>query len=365
MSAAETLDVVLCDITAESALVIRGAVTPFLEQVEGWEAKVALVDDPRVARASRLVLKAMRCDADKVRKGLKDESLKFGRSVDAAFNKFADRVQPLEATLLDIEQAAERAEAARINALEVERTKELAAYEVRLVGLGSMTAETYAQLLFNSRVGHEAKLEAGRKAEAERIAAENARLVEEARIRAENEKLKAEALAAAETARVEKERVEALAAEERKKAAAAAKAAAAKAKAERDAIEAAAKVERERLAVIAAEAQERTEKARAAAESQACMDRMARLEVEAQLKAVADAKRAADEAEVKRQADEAEAQRQASLAPDKEKLLALAMDLRATGTPALSTADGQAVIALLVTKLDRLAAWLEQEASVL
>ena len=194
--------------------------------------------------------------------------------------------------------------------------------------------------------------------------------------RAENEKLKQEALAAAEAARVEKERVEALAAEERKKAAAAAKAAAAKAKAERDAIEAKAKAEREaveaaekvkreRLAVLAAEAQERTEKARAAAESQANADRIARLEVEAQLKAVADAKRAADAAEAKRVADEAEAQRQAALAPDKEKLLGLAMQLRATGTPSLSTADGQAVIALLVTKLDRLASWLEQEASVL
>ena len=365
MSTAETLDVVLCDITAESALVIRGAVTPFLEQVEGWEAKVALVDDPKIARASRLVLKSMRCDAENLRVKLKEQSLQTARAIDAAFNKGYVRIKPLEEKLLAIEQAPERAEAARIAALEAVRAKELATYGVMLVGLGAMTEETYAQLLFNSRVGHEAKLEAARKAEAERIAAENARLVEEARIRAENEKLKAEALAAAEAARVEKERVEALAAEERKKVAAAAKAAAAKAKAELDAIEAAAKAERERLAVLAAEAQERTEKARAAAESQACMDRIARLEVEAQLKAVADAKRLADEAEAKRAADEVEAQRQAGLAPDKEKLLALAMELRETGMPALSTADGQAVVALLATKLDRLAAWLEQEASVL
>lgn len=358
MSAAETLDVVLCDITAESALVIRGAVTPFLEQVEGWEAKVALVDDPRVARASRLVLKGLRCDADKVRKGLKDESLRFGRSVDAAFNKFASRIEPLEATLLGIEQAAERAEAARINALNVERSKELAAYGVMLVGLGEMSAETYAQLLFNSRVGHEAKLEAARKAEADRIAAENARLVEEARMRAENEKLKAEAAAQAEAARVEKARVEALAAEERKKAAAAAKEAAAKAKAERDAIEAKAKAEADRLAVIANEQRERAEKARAAAESQANADRIARLEVEAKLKAVADA-------EAKRLADEAEAQRQAALAPDMEKLVRLAKLFRAFETPELATVSGRAVGALLETKLAKLAAWLEQEAQAL
>ena len=75
--------------------------------------------------------------------------------------------------------------------------------------------------------------------------------------------------------------------------------------------------------------------------------------------------RAAKEAEEKRIADEAEAQRQAALAPDKEKLLGLAIQLRATEVPTLSTEDGRAVTALLVTKLDRLASWLEQEASVL
>lgn len=369
MSAAETLDVVLCDITAESALVIRGAVTPFLEQVEGWEAKVALVDDPKIARASRLVLKGLRCDADKVRKGLKDESLRFGRSVDAAFNKFASRVEPLEDKLLEIEKAAERAEAARVAALEAERLKELAAYGVTLVGLGAMTEETYAQLLFNSRVGHEAKIEAARKAEAERIAAENARLAEEARMRAENERLKAEAAAAAEAARVEKERVEALAAEEKRKAAAAAKLAAAKAKAERDAIEAkakaereaaeaAARAERERLQALAEIERQKAETARLAAEAKAKEEREAREKVEAEL-------RAAKEAEAKRLEEEAEAQRQAALAPDKEKLLGLALCIRTFATPVLTTDDGKAVGALFETKIAKLAAWLEQEAQSL
>lgn len=366
---------------------------------------VSQVLDIKVARTYRLALRSVRTGADKLRKELKEDGLRRGKAIDGFYNILVHMLDGEETRLHEQEQFAERAEAARRATLEVERTKELATYGVTLVGLGAMADETYAQLLFNAKVGHEAKLEAARKAEAERIAAENARLVEEARIRAENERLKreadereaaakiereaaaqkqreadaaiaaerakaqAEAAAAAEAARVEKERVEALAAEEKRKAAAAAKLAAAKAKAERDAIEAkakaereaaeaAARAERERLQALAEIERQKAETARLAAEAKAKEEREAREKVEAEL-------RAAKEAEAKRLAEEAEAQRQAALAPDKEKLLGLAIQLRATEIPALSTPDGRAVTALLVTKLDKLAAWLEQEASVL
>ena len=362
---------------AETAQTLQAAFLPAFSEARAIIEKsrgIVVTDasqvlDIKVARTYRLALRSVRTGADKLRKDLKEDGLRRGKAIDGFYNILVHLLDGEETRLADQEKFAERAEAARRSALEVERTKELAAYGVSLVGLGAMANETYSQLLFNARVGHEAKIEAARKAEAERIAAENARLVEEARIREENEKLKAQAAAAAEAARVEKERVEALAAEEKRKAAEAAKKAAAKAKAEREAIEAkakaereaaeaAAKAERERLQALAEIERQKAETARLAAEAKAKEEREAREKVEAEL-------RAAKEAEAKRLEEEAEARRQAALAPDKEKLLGLALCIRTFATPVLTTDDGKAVGALFETKIAKLAAWLEQEAQSL
>ena len=306
----------------------------------------------KLSRTYRLALRKVRTGADSLRKDLKEASIRRGRAIDGFFNILLDMTEAEEARLAEGEQFAERKALERRNALNAERTAALAAYGMQqLTGLGDMEEATWLQLLENTKAGHEAKQEAARKAEAARIEAENLRLAEEARVRAENERLKAEAAAAAEAARIEREKLEAAAAEERRKAEAAKKAAAAKAKAERDAIEAKAKAEAEAAARAAkAEADRLAEVAR--------VEREAREKAEAEAQALRDA-------EAKRLADEAEAARQASLAPDKEKLQALAVELRSFGMPALATKDGQGVVELLSAKLDKLAAWIDEEASAL
>lgn len=173
----------------------------------------------------------------------------------------------------------------------------------------------------------------------------------EAAQKAERERLEALAAAerqkaaeAAEQARIEKERIEAENAAkltaERKKAEAAQRAAAEKARKEREAAEAKAKAEREAL------------------ERKAAEERAAREKLEAEAKA------AREESE-RKAAAEAEQKRQAALAPDKEKLLAVAGVLRSIPIPGLSTKEGQAAGAVLRSKLEKLAQWVEQEAALL
>lgn len=350
---------------------------------------VSQKDAIKIAKIYRIELKNIRVAGDKVRKELKEESLKKGKAIDGFYNILDHLVSTEEARLTEQEKFAEIKEAQRKAALKTEREELLKPYGLDLTGyaLGDMSAETFDQLLTGTKHVHEAKIEAARKAEADRIAKEAAEQAERIRIQAENERLRKEAeFAKAEADRIEKERVKAeqeaahLLAVEKAKADEAAKIAAeiarkereaieAKAKAEREAIEAQAKKDREaadeaarqeRLKEQALREVERQKAESAAKEAQAKLDaeRQAREKIEAEQKK-------AKELEAARITAENTAKQKAAAAPDRDKLLAFAAAIKAVQIPTLQTETGIALTATIKASHDKFVNWINEKAGAL
>lgn len=285
----------------------------YFEMAAEWERKagelvitdVSQKDEMKLAREGRLFLKDKRIAVEKTRKQLKEASLREGQTIDAIAKVLTNLITPIEKDLEEKEKFAEMQEAKRIEALTDARTRELEPY-VEFVpyglNLGTMDDENYNKVLSGAKLQKQAKEEAERKteqerierekkAEQERIAREKAEAEKRERIRLENERLRKE----------NEDRERQLAAER------------AKADAERKAIEEKARLEREeneRLLQI-----EREKQAKLEAERRAEQARIEAEKLEAERKAAAE-KRAKEEAE-----------RKAKNAPDKEKLLAFATQL--------------------------------------
>lgn len=170
-----------------------------------------------LAGTYRKALKAVRVTSEKTRKELKEESVKKGRAIDGFHNILLHLVEGEETRLDEQEKFAERQAAERKAALKTQREELLKPYGIDLLGysLGEMTEITFDQLLSGTKLAHEAKIEAARKAEAERIAAEAAAVAEQARIKAENERLKKEAEEKEAALAAERAKLEAKANEER------------------------------------------------------------------------------------------------------------------------------------------------------
>jgi len=251
------------------------------------------------ARKVRLALKDVRVAAEKARKELKADALAQGKAIDSANKWLLERIEPAETQMEAAEQFAARAEAKRKADLVESRSRVLAPFGVDpiIYPLGEMSDAQWAQLLDGSRLAFEAKQAAAAKAEADRLAAEEAARVEQARIRAENDRLRSEAEAAAKAAAAERAKVEA----------------------ERRAAEATARAEREKAEAELRAANEARQKAEREAQR-------ARDEAAAKAKAEKDA---AD----RRAKAEAEAARKAAAAPDADKLRAFAAALRAIPQP--------------------------------
>ena len=364
------------------------------------------VSEIRKSRASRLAIRAIRIASDKTRKEQKEHALVYGRAVDGFHNILLADLAPTEKALQDAEDTAERAETARKDAVEAGRKAALAPYvaDVALYPVRDMNDAMFAALLAGVRLAKEQAEGAAAKAEADRIAAEKARLAEEERIREENARLQREAVAREEAARLareqaatEKAALEAAAKAEREAAAkakadaearerAAQQAAAAALKAEQDRLNAIAAAERAKAAKAAEEAaakakaeqnaekertdaawraaakadveRQKTEAARKKAESDAHLQRVAREKLEQEIREKA-------EAEAARVATEQEAARKAAAAPDKEKLLAIVARMKALRSPELTTEAAKDVSAEFSAKWFRLAEWLEARAAAL
>lgn len=321
---------------------------------------ISQVAEMKLARATRLTLKELRVEIEKRRKELGEFHLRETQKINADAKTLKDLIEPLEARLLHCEQFAERAEADRKAALKKTREEALAPYGTvtSMFNLPDMPDEAFADLLGGIKAGHEAKLAAAAKVESDRIAKEKADAEERERIRVENIRLKKEA--EERNAAVEKERkeheaerakLEKQAADERN--AAEAKAAKLKAEADEAARVTAEKAHKERRAI---EAKAKAE--RLAAEAVARKEREAREKIEAELTA----RREAEESEAARKLAEAEA---AALAPEKEKLAALAASIRALSLPTLKTRKGIRAMEEITAKVEAMAAWVERKAAAL
>jgi len=238
----------------ETANAIIARFSQYMERIGEWEAKatalvvtdISQVDLMKQAREARFILKNIRVEADRVRKELKEDSLRYGKAVQRVYNEIEYRITPIEEHLLNQEKFAEYAERDRMNALRAMRQDELRPYQEYVplsLDLATLSDEEYGKFRDMVHSQHDAKLariaeeerqrkeaaEAAEK-ERERLAKENAALIEKqkkimaaqreaARIAAEKlaeeRRIAAEELARErEAARIEREKAEALRREE-------------------------------------------------------------------------------------------------------------------------------------------------------
>jgi len=374
----QTLELVVTEtgIDAASADVLRDAFAPMFTAAKQWQQRVdgLVVTDisqtleMKLARESRLALKEIRCNAERQRKKLKEESLRRGKAIDGIYNVLEYLVTPLEEQLLAMEQFAERKEQARLDAQLVERKSALAYYGQQVFEdktLREMGDEAYNEMLEGARLLAEARQREAERKEQERIAKEKAEAEERERVRLENERLKAEAAKREEQMRLEREAAAKAALEEqarrdeqlrqeRELAAATAREAEAKAKAEKAQALAAERAKHEAEASAArAEAAKREEQMRLERErlekEQLRLAEIARVEAEARRKAEQElatqrAKEVEAKAKAKAESDAAAATaRRASSAPDKDRLQAYMDEISKLKMPEMKSEAGIAV----------------------
>jgi len=293
---------------------------PFWEQAEKWRgmAEGLVVTDEsqtremKMAREARLALRAIRVDADKTRKALKEDSIRYGKAVQGIYNVIEYLIKPIEEHLLQQEQFVQIQEQKRLEALNEERAR-IAAPLMDWISedlpfnntpWAHFSQDRFDAIISQAKAAKRAEEEELARQEAERIAREKAEAEERERIRKENERLRKEA------------------------------------------------EERER---IAAEERARLEAERDRAEEQARRDRAERERIEAE------ARRKVEEERGRLEAEE-EARRKSQSAPDREKLEEFATELEATTIPVMKSRAGLDLADEIESRLAALAKWVRIQA---
>lgn len=323
-------------VESSTAIALRDAFMPLFEKAEEWKAKaenlvvtdVSQVEEMRQAREARLALKDIRVSADKVRKALKEDSLRYGRAVQGVYNVIEYLIVPIEKHLQDQENFAVVAEAKRKAELsesriaEIEREGLSSFIPFGITMLGDLSEEDYGKMITGARLQLIAKQEQDRKDEEERIAREKAEAEERERVRLENESLRAQA----EATRKEMEERERVFREEQKK---------------RD--EEAA----EKIRAI-------EEKALKEAEAKARLEAELRAKKEAEENAIREAEEAKKREEKARLAEE----KRAKSAPDRKKLESLVVVIDSITLPNMSTEEGSVIVENVKVLLDKVTTYI-------
>jgi len=328
------------------------------EQAEKWRQQALSITvtsldqkaEMKLARTIRLELKGIRIAAEKERVKLKANALLMGKAIDGVNSLLLAAIVPLEKHLEEQEQYGERLAEAERQRIKAERECALTPYIAigqHIPALDGMTADQFSAYLEDAKLLHAAKIEAARKAEADRIAKEQEEAAERERLRLENEKLRAEAIAAEAKAKTEREAAEKARRE-----------AAEIARKEREAIEAKALAERRAAEREAAE----RERLRLAELAEIAATH-ARVERNAKALRDAEEKRLRDEAEAIEAARKAEkaALAKAARAPDKIKLREFAQQVRALIVPSVKTEAGKEVASVIAGKVASFATWIENQ----
>lgn len=188
----------------DTADLIQKNFSEFYEQVSQWKSKSNIIvsdasqkREMKLAKETRLIIKQIRNDAEKTRKRLKEDSNRYGKAVQAAYNLIESECKPLEDYLELQEKFVEIQEEKRIADLKAKREIEINPYvEFIPIGLnlGTMQDCDYDKLINGAKLQLAAKQEAEAKAEKERLEKLEAERIENERIRIENEKLRLEAI---------------------------------------------------------------------------------------------------------------------------------------------------------------------------
>lgn len=314
-------------------------------------------------RAARILVKGKRVEVEKTRKALKEDSLKFGRAVDAEAKRITVELETIE-THLETQEAAVDAEKERIRQ-EQERIRQerLHARISQITGLGmtfnaagyeygefvifneqinTMSDEEF--MAFCGKVSVEVEKEKARLAEEERLKKEEAERIAKAE---EEERLKREAEAAAERERIEaeKKRLAEIEWQQRRKEEAL--------KAEQERLEA------EKYAIEEAKEREVAEKRRQAELEQLKKDAAEKALREAEERARREAE---EKAEAERQA-KLEVERKEALRPDKEKMVAFAGYIECLKYPVVENAAASAALSEAKKMILKVSAYLRKEAN--
>jgi septal ring factor EnvC (AmiA/AmiB activator) len=189
---------------------------------------IAGLDDKKgyqLVREARLTIKGKRVEVEKTRKELKEESLAYGRAVDAEAKRISAALEPIEDHLTKQEKAIDD-EKERIRAeKERERERQRAALlqarvdqltplgaPIDLIALAVMNDQEFDTALLAATVAHEREQERLAHVEAERQTAQRQRLAEEKQKLAEEDRRQREELA--EIERRAREKLAAIKAEE-------------------------------------------------------------------------------------------------------------------------------------------------------
>lgn len=175
----------------------------FFEIAEDWKKKADAIvvssyehkAEMKMAREGRLFLKDKRIAVEKTRKALKENALREGQTIDSIAKVLTSLITPIENDLEQKEKFIEIQEEKRKAELERTRIDVLSKLNAphHLYDLKNMSDNDFDDLVVGLNAAIQARIEAEKRAEMERIEREEAEKSERERIRIENEKLKAEA----------------------------------------------------------------------------------------------------------------------------------------------------------------------------
>jgi len=282
----------------------------------------------QMAKDLRIAYVKTRTGTDKIHKELKAFYLSGGRFVDAFKNTQSFASGEKEEVLKSIEYHFENQERERFEKLRIERSELLKPYtDIEPLALGHMEQVVFDNYIAGVKIAYETRIEAEKKAEADRLATIEAEKQRQEQIRLDNIRLQKEA----------EEREKEIAAEREK------------ARKDNEEKERLTEIERKRNAEILKAQQEKADKERAELLAKAESERKDKERAEKELAdKIALTEKLKRDAELKLQAEQkskADAEKKAKLAPDKIKLLAFGQALNDLPRPEIKSIEAAGVMA--------------------
>lgn len=328
----------------DTAMILTNSFEPFLKEVSAFEKDVfsivvtdeGQIEEMQKAREVRLRLKNLRVSADKKRKSLKEDSLRYGKAVQGLYNMIEYKIVPLEKHLEEQENFVKKIIELKKEELRIKRTAALAPYEEFIpsaIELAEITETDFNRIFEGAKVQMKLKKDEEEKAELDRVEKEKAEAAEREKMIKENERLKNEADEREKAAEVESEKQRLV-------------------QEERDLKE---KEEREAREKIEFEEAEKRKKEKAEADKRLAAETAEKDRLKKELKDKED-----EEIRIKK--EEAAVKKKSDLAPDKEKILVFSQSLNLIVLPEVKNPEANQVLVEAKEMLNKISIYLLREA---
>jgi len=376
----QALEKVITDsgLQLSDAEAIKQSYLPFFNQLAGIKAEAEKINFDNPTTTDEMIARELRLRTVKIRTGselVKDERKKIhslkANLEQSAWNLIKSTCQLDEERFNQVEKRREILEKQRKADLKKERTEKLLLYcEIaEQLPLGEMSEVDFENMFNGYKATYDAKVEAERKAEEERLLKAEQERLENERIRVENERLRVEAEQKEKALAAERAEQERILAEQQAKLEEERKMAAAKLEQERKEAEEKLRIERESQAKQLAEAEKKAQEvaAKLKAEQDAILEqeRAAKAKLEAELKAKADAELKLKQEAEQNEKDRIAAEKAAAKAPDKVKLKAWIESIKMNDIPTGLSNESGTVGMLISNKFDGFKTWALQQIELL